>query len=122
MILWIMNLVHRFQKWREWKAKDRQEIFVGSCVYTTRWVNEKGESTDQTDIICSFLIDGNGERYTLVDSPDTSKGKQALEEHRTMREDRHNWENFDELKDYVRRPSGIAKGKLVSIKGGIQDD
>ncbi|WP_160119922.1 hypothetical protein [Rhodovarius lipocyclicus] len=118
---WGARLYRRWHDWREWKRRDREEIFVASAEFSTVWT-ESGEKTgDITTYIVSFFIDGNGTRWSTVDREGTHRGEFGEERHIHMRQCRHEWREFGDLPSWARRPASTPKGKLVLIKGGLND-
>lgn len=115
---WGTRLYRRWHAWREWKRRDREEIFVASAEFTTDWTEGGQKTGNTTTYIVSFFVDGNGARWSTVDREDTHKGKLGEESHISMRRFRHDWREFGELPSWARRPSPAPKGKLVLLKGG----
>lgn len=109
------NLWKTFIEWREWKRRDAEENFVGSARYITTFVDDDGNPTgEDADHIVCFFVDGNGWRYTRLDTGH----KSSAEKHGAVRNDRHRWHYFAELPGHAERPNKSPKGTLVLIDGG----
>ena len=109
----LVRLINTIRSWLWWRYRARQETFVASNIYAISWTKKGEETGDQTVIICSFFVDGNGLRYSRTEQPDTETGSYAVEQHDKLRQDRHNWREFGDLPANARRPT--PKGKVVLI-------
>jgi hypothetical protein len=104
----------RLSDYIKWRRRDREETLVGTVTYTTNWT-DTGETSEHH---AKFLIDGNGVRYTRIDTGPGALEERAAKKHSAFRRDKFNWENHGDLPPYARRPDNRPRGKLIAIDGG----
>ncbi len=103
---------------REWHRKDREEIVVATCEYTTDMVAGVEGEMKSTGIkhthVLTLLIDGNGVRYSRTHSTCS----ESAGSHRSLLRDKLAWKFHAEVPSYGRRVDGPPRGKLIAFPGG----
>lgn len=108
--------------WRELMATierrrlARCETLVATTEYTTTIVDAERNPTGTEHVhIVTFLMDGNGRRYSRVSS---GAGQFAEKHHNNMRRARARWEHHGDLPRGAERVGPVKQGKLIALDGG----
>lgn len=110
-----MNPWRRLLAYIEWRRRDRQETVIGTSTYRTVIVHDDGSETGRKhDHVVVFLVDGNGVRYSRVETTDARHANA----HGGLLGAKSDWKYHGELPSNVQRVNGPKKGNLVVFPGG----
>lgn len=111
-MIWPFN---RIAAWLEWRRRSREETIIATMVCVTNYVDANGKRTGESaKHIVEFCADGNGRRYSRVQSNDQF----AAERHDGILQLRSNWRVHGALHERAQRVQRCGSAQIVLIRGG----